>query len=62
MNVPMPPFQSRSTGARRIAWQTSAGVSATASPRAPRAPRAVSSIDFALRENTPPPGESSAGS
>ena len=58
--VPMPPFHSRSTGARRIAWMTSVGVARSASvPSAARA-SGDSAIDFALRGNTPPPAEISS--
>ena len=61
-NVPMPPFQSRSTGARSIARISSFGVSDSSStPSAARA-SGESGIDFAVRGNTPPPGEISAGS
>ena len=58
----MPPFQSRSTGARSSARISSFGVSASAStPSAARA-SGESGIDFAVRGNTPPPAEISAGS
>ena len=58
----MPPFQSRSTGARSSAWISSLGVSDSAStPSAARA-SGESGIDFAVRGKTPPPGEISAGS
>ncbi len=68
--VPIPPFQRRSTGARRIALTTSSGVSApprstarSGSPM-PSTRRAASdrSTDLAARGYTPPPGESTAGS
>ncbi len=47
----MPPFQNRSTGARRIAFISSAGVSTATSAASPRAARtsAVIGIDFAVR-------------
>ena len=55
--MPMPPFHSRSTGARRIAWMTSVGGSRSAS--VPSAARASGdrAIDLAARGNTPPPAE-----
>ena len=55
--VPMPPFHSRSTGARRIARITSVGGSD--SSLMPSASRACgdSGIDFAVRGKTPPPSE-----
>ena len=53
----MPPFQSRSTGARRIARTSSSGSSAAAStPSAARA-SGESGTDFSVRDKTPPPGE-----
>ena len=57
-SVPMPPFHSRSTGARRIARMTSVGGSASSDT--PSASRACgdSRIDFAVRGYTPPPSES----
>ena len=59
--VPMPPFQSRSTGAQSRAWISSLGVSDSAStPSAARA-SAESGTVFAARGKTPPPGEISAG-
>ena len=56
--VPMPPFQSKSTGRRRIARMISFGVAAAVSmPSSARAsPGSV--IDLALRSNTPPPRDS----
>ncbi len=64
--VPIPPFQSRSTGARRIALTTSSGVrgAARSTSPTPSTRRAASdrSTDFAARGYTPPPGESTAGS
>jgi hypothetical protein len=56
-NVPIPPFQRRSTGAARIARMTSLGVNASAST--PRRSRTCgeSGIDLALRGKTPPPAE-----
>ena len=53
----MPPNQSRSTGALRIALIRLAGSSALASmPSASRA-SALSGIDFSVRGKTPPPFE-----
>ena len=55
----MPPKKSSSTGALRIAFITSCGVArALAKPIAACACGA-STISFAARENTPPPGEMS---
>ena len=55
--MPMPPFQSRSTGARRIARITSLGASASSSiPSAARA-ASDSGIHLAVRGQTPPPSE-----
>ncbi len=58
----MPPFQSRSAGARRIAWISSVGVSRSAST--PSAARACgeSGTDFAERGQMPPPAEITARS
>ena len=55
----MPPFQSRSTGASRIAFISSAGVSAVTSAPSPSTLRACAEtgIDFAERGHTPPPSE-----
>ena len=55
----MPPFQSRSTGASRIARISSAGVIRTVPSReAERLTHlGVTGIDLALRGNTPPPSE-----
>ena len=60
--VPMPPFHSTSTGARRIARMTSVGVSTASSM--PSAARACSgsSMRLALRGHTPPPSEIAARS
>ncbi len=53
----MPPFQSRSTGARSTAWIRSVGAIRSAStPSAARA-SGDSGIDFADRGKTPPPAE-----
>ena len=54
----MPPFQSRSTGASRIAWISSAGV-IVSWPLMPSASAisGVTGIDFRCRGNTPPPAE-----
>ncbi len=61
-SVPMPPFQSRSTGARRIARMTSVGGSdSSVTPSASRA-CGESRIDFAVRGKTPPPSEISSRS
>jgi hypothetical protein len=60
----MPPFHSRSAGALRIAFMSSAGVSAFV-PDGRASRRATDceiGTDFAARENTPPPGLSSFGS
>ena len=55
----MPPFHSRSTGACRIAFISSAGVSLAAPGSMPSALRTcgVTGIDLALRGWTPPPAE-----
>ena len=55
----MPPFQSRSTGARRIAEISSSGESAATPASRPSAARACAEIgtDFADRAHTPPPAE-----
>ena len=60
----MPPFHSRSTGALRQALISSAGVSASTVLARPSAARIGSliGIDLAVRGNTPPPAEISAGS
>src|SRR5262249_34602792 len=57
--VPIPPFQSRSTGALRIARISSTGVSAVTHPSRPSAARTpgVTGTDFVVRGQTPPPGE-----
>ena len=53
----MPPFHSRSTGARRIAWISSLGVSRSASTSSASRTCGDSAIDFAVRGKTPPPSE-----
>jgi hypothetical protein len=55
----MPPFQNRSTGAFRIAFINSAGVSVTGLPSIPSTSRTSAEIGIALsvRGNTPPPVE-----
>ena len=55
----MPPFQSRSTGASRIAFISSAGVIASTESSMPSALRigSFSLIDFCDRGKTPPPSE-----
>ena len=55
----MPPFQSRSTGACRIAFISSAGVIEVTSAGRPSARRTGSpiGIDFSDRGKTPPPSE-----
>ena len=55
----MPPFQSRSTGASRIARISSAGVIRPLRSSMPSASRICGEIgiDFALRGKTPPPSE-----
>ena len=58
----MPPFQSRSTGARRSARISSFGVSDSASTPSAARTSGESGIDFAVRGKTPPPGEISAAS
>ena len=61
-NVPMPPFQSRSTSAVRMEWISSFGGSASASTPSRRRTSGESGIDFAERGNTPPPDEIFSGS
>ena len=58
----MPPFHSRSTGARRIAEISSSGDRATTAASRPSAARACAETgtDFADRGQTPPPAEISA--
>jgi hypothetical protein len=51
----MPPFHSRSTGARRIADISSDGVRWSARTSSASCTWALSGIDFAVRGNTPPP-------
>ena len=53
----MPPFQSRSTGASRIAFMRSAGVIDFVSDRSPSAATicGVTGTDFADRGKMPPP-------
>ncbi len=58
----MPPFQSRSTGARSTALISSVGVSRSAAMPSAARISGVSSIDLAVRANTPPPAEIRAGS
>ncbi len=60
--VPIPPFHSTSTGARRMALTNSLGVNVARS--APRTAWACGliSMDFNDRGYTPPPDDSSAGS
>ena len=53
----MPPFQSRSTGARRIAWMSSLGVSRSACTSSAAWTWADRAIDLAVRGKTPPPSE-----
>ena len=55
----MPPFQSTSTGARRIVEISSFGVKAVRSVPSRFRASALSVMDFSVRGNTPPPGESS---
>ena len=59
--VPMPPFQSRSTGAARIAEISWSGESAAVPSSSPSTARACGEIgtDFAERGQTPPPPEMS---
>ena len=58
----MPPFQSRSTGARRIARISSFGEQPVGLDAERRATCGESGIDLAVRANTPPPVEISASS
>ena len=58
----MPPFQSRSTGARRSARISSFGASASSSIASASRASGESGIDLALRGKTPPPGEISSRS
>ena len=55
----MPPFQSRSTGALRIARSRSLGAMEVAPSAMPRtsAASALTGMDFAVRGYTPPPAE-----
>ncbi len=53
----MPPFQNRSTGACRMAFISSAGVSFAASMPSRSRTWADSAIDLAERGKTPPPAE-----
>ena len=55
--VPMPPFHSRSAGARRIARINSGGFNRVTSSSIPNAARisAPTGTDFAVRGHTPPP-------
>ena len=61
-NVPIPPFQSRSTGARSRREISSFGVRCATSSGMPKRARTsgVIAIAFAVRGYTPPPGEISA--
>lgn len=54
----MPPFHSRSTGARRMALIRSLGASEATPSAMPSAARicGVTGIDLAVRGQTPPPG------
>ncbi len=60
----MPPFQSRSTGALRMALIRSFGVSADTPSRMPSAARICgeTGTDLAVRGQTPPPAEISLAS
>ena len=58
----MPPFQSRSTGARSTARISSFGDSSSASTPSAARISGVSAIDFAVRGKTPPPFEISVRS
>jgi hypothetical protein len=60
--VPMPPFHSRSTGARSSARISSVGFSRSASMPSARRAGSDSGIDLALRGHTPPPSEMSDAS
>ena len=60
--VPMPPFHSRSTGARSIAWISSLGESISSSMSSASRTCGDSLIDLAVRANTPPPSEISDAS
>ncbi len=60
--VPMPPFQSRSTGARRISRISSTGESSRASISNAALTWSEIGIDFAVRGQTPPPSEMTSGS
>ena len=55
--VPMPPFQSRSTGARRIARIRSVGASDSSSIPSALCVASDSGIRLAARGQTPPPSE-----
>ena len=55
--VPMPPFQSRSTGARRSARISALGVSRSASTPITARTSGEIGIDLAVRGKTPPPAE-----
>ena len=58
----MPPFQSRSTGARSSARIRSLGASASSRTSSAARSSGDSGIDLAERENTPPPFEISSRS
>ena len=62
--MPIPPFQNRSTGAFRIAFINSAGVSVAGVPSIPSDSRTSAEIGIALsvRGKTPPPAEISDAS
>ena len=60
--VPMPPFHSRSTGARRMVDISSVGVHDSRSVPNRRRTASESSMVFSVRGYTPPPGETSDGS
>jgi len=55
--VPMPPFHSRSTGARNTADTSWVGVNGPAPTPSTARARSLSSIDLAVRGYTPPPAE-----
>ena len=60
--VPMPPFQSRSTGARRISRMSSTGESSCASIANASLISSEIGIDLAVRGYTPPPAEMTSAS
>ena len=55
--VPMPPFHSRSTGARRMSRIRSLGASESSSIPSARCAASDSGIHLAVRGHTPPPSE-----